>query len=86
MLTREYSIRPKMYRRTGVYGLWKLTRACRLETGQLYVVLYHPEMELTHIEDLGGIRPNEGNIDYVVTTRLKKKEFYFDSLPSEAPL
>ena len=79
MIAKEYSITPKMYRRTGVYGLWKLNHAYRMETGKLYVVLYHPELELTHIEDLGGIRPNEGNIDYVITTRLKTKEFYFDS-------
>jgi hypothetical protein len=71
-----------MYKRTGVYGLWLLYDAVRTETGKLYVFLYHPELELTNIEDLGGIRPNEGNIDYVITTRLKKKEFYFDSLPS----
>ena len=79
MIERQYSINPKMYRRTGVYGLWKLTHACRLTSGELYVFLYHPELQLVNIEDLGGIRPNEGNIDYVVTTRLKKKEFYFDS-------
>ena len=79
MIAKEYSIRSKMYRRTGVYGLWKLNHAYRMETGKLYVVLYHPELELTNVEDLGGIRPNEGNIDYVITTRLKNKEFYFDS-------
>ena len=79
MIAKEYSITPKMYRRTGVYGLWKLNHAYRMETGKLYVVLYNSEIQLTHIEDLGGIRPNEGNIDYVITTRLKNKEFYFDS-------
>ncbi len=79
MITKEYSITPKMYRRTGVYGLWKLNNAYRMETGKLYVVLYHPELDLTHIENLGGVRPNEGNIDYLITTRLKNKEFYFDS-------
>jgi hypothetical protein len=79
MITKEYSITPKMYKRTGVYGLWKLNNAYRMETGKLYVVLYHPELDLTHIENLGGVRPNEGNIDYLITTRLKNKEFYFDS-------
>ena len=82
MIAKEYSIRSKMYRRTGVYGLWKLNHAYRMETGKLYVVLYNSEIQLTHIEDLGGIRPNEGNIDSVITTRLKNKEFYFDSLSS----
>jgi hypothetical protein len=79
MIAKEYSITPKMYKRTGVYGLWKLNNAYRMQDGKLYVVLYHPELELVNVEDLGGIRPNEGNIDYVITTRLKKKEFYFDS-------
>jgi hypothetical protein len=79
MIAKEYSITPKMYKRTGVYGLWKLNNSYRMEDGKLYVVLYHPELDLKNIEDLGGVRPNEGNIDYVITTRLKKKEFYFDS-------
>jgi hypothetical protein len=82
MIAREYSINPKMYKRTGVYGLWKLNNAYRMATGKLYVVLYNPEIQLTHIEDLGVIRPNEGNIDYVITNRLKRKEFYFDSVSS----
>jgi hypothetical protein len=79
MIAKEYSITPKMYRRTGVYGLWKLNHAYRMEDGKLYAVLYHPELQLINVEDLGGVRPNEGNIDYLITTRLKKKEFYFDS-------
>lgn len=79
MIAKEYSITSKMYRRTGVYGVWKLNHAYRMEDGKLYAVLYHPELQLTNVEDLGGVRPNEGNIDYLITTRLKKKEFYFDS-------
>lgn len=76
------TFKEKWFTRTGIYGRWLLFWADRVD-GKLMVCLWHPELQLRDCYSLGGISPNQGNIDYEITRRLKDKEFHFDSVHTQ---